>query len=202
MKNARRLGHKPEFQADMLMTVDHALERMRQLMLQLREGAAPAGAAVGVDLGAIARSLATSVARRGRQLELDLQPHVSTRGHAERLERVVGHLVNNALEATAPTKRVWLKLERYGSHARVQVGDEGVGMSPDFVRERLFKPFQSTKEAGMGIGVYESFQYVQELGGKVTVDSEEGAGTVVTLLLPLIEAFQPSDLHTLGEAEA
>jgi putative PEP-CTERM system histidine kinase len=202
MKNAKRLGHKPEFQADMLMTVEHALERMRQLMLQLREGAAPAGGVVGVALGPIARGLQDSAARRGRQLELDLQPHVATRGHAERLERVVGHLVNNALEATQPGQRVWLKLDRYGSHARLAVGDQGVGMSRDFVRERLFKPFQTTKEAGMGIGVYESFQYVQELGGKVSVDSEEGVGTVVTLLLPLIETHQPSDLQALGEAQA
>ncbi|MCY1560565.1 putative PEP-CTERM system histidine kinase [compost metagenome] len=73
-------------------------------------------------------------------------------------------------------------------------------MSEQFVQERLFKPFQTTKEAGMGIGAYESFQYVQELGGKMSVDSKEGAGTVVTLLLPLIESFRESDWHQLGEA--
>jgi putative PEP-CTERM system histidine kinase len=202
LKNAQRHGHNPAFQADMLMTVEHALERMRQLMLQLREGAAPAGAPVGVALGPIARQLQASALRRGRQLELQLQPHVATRGHPERLQRVLGHLVTNALEATQPGQRVWLQLDRLGSHARVQVGDAGVGMSPAFVRERLFKPFQTTKESGMGIGVYESFQYVQELGGKVSVDSEEGRGTVVTLLLPLIESHQPSDLHILGEAQA
>ncbi|MBS3997288.1 MAG: PEP-CTERM system histidine kinase PrsK, partial [Hydrogenophaga sp.] len=200
MKNAKRLGHNPEFQADMLMTVENSLERMRQLMLQLREGAAPGGSAVGVDLGRIAQSLATSVSRRGRHLELQLEPRVATRGHEERLERVVGHLVNNALDATAAQQRVWLKVQRYGSHARVEVGDNGAGMSASFVQERLFKPFQTTKEAGMGIGAYESFQYVQELGGKVSVDSQEGVGTVVTLLLPLIESFQQTDLHTLGEA--
>lgn len=200
MKNAKRLGHNPEFQADMLMTVENSLERMRQLMLQLREGAAPGGSAVGVDLGRVAQTLATSVSRRGRHLELDLEPRVATRGHEERLERVVGHLVNNALDATGAQQRVWLKVQRYGSHARVEVGDTGAGMSESFVQERLFKPFQTTKEAGMGIGAYESFQYVQELGGKVSVDSKEGAGTVVTLLLPLIESFQQTDLHTLGEA--
>jgi putative PEP-CTERM system histidine kinase len=200
VKNAKRLSHNPEFQADMLMTVENSLERMRQLMLQLREGAAPAGGAVGVELGPIARQLQASAARRGRQLELALQPHVSTRGHAERLERVVGHLVNNALEATQPGQRVWIKLDRLGSHARVEVGDNGMGMSESFVQERLFKPFQTTKEAGMGIGAYESFQYVQELGGKVSVDSKEGEGTVVTLLLPLIESFHESDWHQLGEA--
>lgn len=200
MKNAKRLGHNPEFQADMLMTVENSLERMRQLMLQLREGAAPGGAAVGVDLGRIAQGLASQALRRGRHLELELQPRVATRGHADRLERVVGHLVNNALDATDAQQRVWLKLERHGSHARVEVGDNGVGMSESFVQERLFKPFQTTKEAGMGIGAYESFQYVQELGGKVSVNSQEGVGTVVTLLLPLIESFQESDLQKLGEA--
>ena len=55
-------------------------------------------------------------------------------------------------------------------------------MTPEFVRERLFKPFQTTKQTGMGIGAYESFQYVQELGGRVEVDSTPGAGTRVTLV--------------------
>jgi len=118
----------------------------------------------------------------------------------DRLERVIGHLVNNAFDATEPGQLVWLTVERFGSFARVEVGDNGAGMSADFVQDRLFKPFQTTKAAGMGIGAYESFQYVQELGGKVQVDSEEGRGTVVALLLPLMESFQPSDLHTGEQA--
>jgi signal transduction histidine kinase len=73
-------------------------------------------------------------------------------------------------------------------------------MTASFVQERLFRPFQTTKTAGMGIGAYESFQYVQELGGQVKVESEEGRGTTITLLLPLIEAFSESDLQSLGEA--
>jgi putative PEP-CTERM system histidine kinase len=200
MKNAKRLSHNPEFQADMLMTVENSLERMRQLMLQLREGAAPAGKASGVELEPIAHVLADTAARRGRHLELDVEPRVATRGHTDRLERVLGHLVSNAFDATHPDRRVWLKVDRYGSHARVVVGDEGQGMAASFVQERLFKPFQSTKQAGMGIGAYESFQYVQELGGRVSVDSEEGRGTVITLLLPLTESFSESDLQQLGEA--
>jgi signal transduction histidine kinase len=72
--------------------------------------------------------------------------------------------------------------------ALVEVGDTGHGMTPEFVRERLFRPFQTTKETGMGIGAYESFQYVQELGGRVQVDSTPGAGTQVRLLLPCFES--------------
>jgi putative PEP-CTERM system histidine kinase len=199
VKNAKRLGHNPEFQADMLMTVENSLERMRQLMLQLREGAAPGGSAVRVDLHRIAQALAAAATRRGRTLDLRPSERVAARGHVDRLERVIGHLVNNAFDATEPGQSVWIQIERFGSFVRVEVGDNGLGMSAEFVQNRLFKPFQTTKVAGMGIGAYESFQYVQELGGKVQVDSEEGRGTVVRLLLPLMESFQASDLHTLEE---
>jgi signal transduction histidine kinase len=59
-------------------------------------------------------------------------------------------------------------------------------MSPEFVRERLFKPFQTTKSTGMGIGVYESAQYVSRIGGEVRIDSAPGAGTQVRVRLPRV----------------
>ena len=198
MKNAQRLHNNPEFQQDMLSTVENSLDRMRQLMLQLREGATPTGTAVGVDLEAIARRIAKVAAERGRMLELDLSEPVLTRGHEERIERIVGHMVQNAFDATDADGRVWLKLDRSRGQAMIEVGDTGHGMSQEFVRERLFKPFQTTKKAGMGIGAYESFQYVQELGGKITVDSELNRGTIVTVLLPLFEIQRHSDLQPLG----
>ena len=198
VKNAKRLQNNPEFQADMLMTVENSLERMRQLMLQLSGGSLSGAMSVGVNLGNIAERLAADALCRGRKVSLEIAPHVLTRGQVERMERIIGHLVHNALDATHANHfngRVWMKVDRYASHARVEVGDNGQGMTEDFVQTRLFKPFQSTKEAGMGIGTYESFQYVRELGGKISVSSEVGKGTVVCLLLPLIEAFQDSDLH-------
>lgn len=200
MKNARRLGHNPEFQQDMLMTVDNSLERMRQLMLQLREGSTPTGTAFGVNLEAIAQRIKVVAEGRGRILELQLSSAVVTRGHEERLERIIGHMVQNAFDATDPSGRVWLNLERYSGLARIVVGDTGQGMSPDFVRDRLFKPFQTTKRSGMGIGAYESFQYVQELGGRIEVDSAPGRGTTVDIRLPLFEAKTGSDLQTLEVA--
>ena len=73
-------------------------------------------------------------------------------------------------------------------------------MAEEFVQTRLFKPFQTTKEAGMGIGSYESFQYVRELGGRISVESEVGKGTVVHLSLPLVEISRASDLHKAENA--
>ena len=200
VKNAKRLQDNPEFQADMLMTVENSLDRMRQLMLQLRGGSASGDASVGVDLCKIAERLAANASRRGRTVHLEASPQVFTRGQADRLERIIGHLVHNAFDATEVHDRVWVKVDRFGSHARIEVGDEGQGMTEEFVKTRLFKPFQTTKEAGMGIGTYESFQYVQELGGKVSVDSQIGKGTVVRLLLPLFEIGRDFGLHPQEEA--
>ena len=195
MKNAKRLSGNPEFQQDMLMTVENSLDRMRQLMLQLREGATPPGKAFGVSLGDIVKRIEAVAAGRGRTLDVELKESVLTRGHEERLERIIGHVVQNAFDATDPSGRVWLQLDRASGQACIVVGDTGQGMSQDFIRNRLFKPFQTTKQAGMGIGAYESFQYVQELGGQIEVQSEVNRGTVVTIRLPLFETRKESDLH-------
>lgn len=195
MKNAKRLADNPEFQQDMLMTVESSLEKMRQLMLQLREGAKPPGGISGVDLLEIVNRLAQVAQSRGRHLELQVRDVVVARGHEERVERVLGHVVQNAFDATPTSGRVWLSLERFVGSARVVVGDTGAGMSEEFMTNQLFKPFNTTKQTGMGIGAYESFQYIQELGGRIDVKSELNRGTVVTILLPLFETQQASDLQ-------
>lgn len=197
MKNAQRLHANPEFQQDMLMTVENSLERMRQLMAQLREGTTPTGMAFGVDLLAVLRRLESVATARGRVLEIRAVEPLVVRGHEERLERIIGHMVQNSLDATDPSGTVWLSVDKSGGHARIEVGDNGHGMTQEFIRDRLFKPFQTTKPTGMGIGAYESFQYVQEIGGKISVESEPAKGTKVTLLLPLFQAQTGSDLDLL-----
>jgi sensor histidine kinase regulating citrate/malate metabolism len=113
---------------------------------------------------------------------------VVTRGHEE-AERVVGHMVQNAFDATEHHGRVWLKLDRlWGQAMPARSVTPGMGMSEEFVPRRLVQAVPDHEAvAGMGIGAYESLQYVQELGGKITVDSKEGEGTIVTLLLPVFE---------------
>ncbi|EXI91006.1 MAG: Sporulation kinase D [Candidatus Accumulibacter regalis] len=199
IKNAERHRDNPEFQKDMLMTVENSVERMRQLMLQLREGATPLDSPRGIDLADAVRRIQTAKSGQGREVELTIEEKLVARGHEDRIERVIGHLVQNALEATDPTGRVWIRLARQGNYALVEVGDSGHGMSPEFVRERLFKPFQTTKPTGMGIGAYESFQYVHELGGKLSVDSAVDVGTQVALLLPLFDAGSTKNSADLPE---
>jgi C4-dicarboxylate-specific signal transduction histidine kinase len=107
-------------------------------------------------------------------------------------------VVQNALDATNPSDRVWLKLGRSSGQAQVEVGDTGRGMSDEYVRTRLFKPFQTTKETGMGIGAYESLQYIKELGGNIAVDTKLNRGTVMTIVLPLFEGRPASDLQMVS----
>jgi putative PEP-CTERM system histidine kinase len=194
LRNAERHRENPEFQQDMLMTVEHSVERMRQLMMQLREGATPPGTPCGVSLPAIIERIQQSKMDQGRNIELRIGAQLITRGHEERLERVIGHLIQNALDATSNDGKVWVSLERMGDRGVLEVGDTGHGMTQDFMRERLFKPFQSTKQAGMGIGAYESAQYIRELGGEMQVESQEGMGTRVKVILPLFESRTDSDL--------
>ncbi|MFY9512307.1 MAG: XrtA/PEP-CTERM system histidine kinase PrsK [Rubrivivax sp.] len=194
LKNAERLHDNREFQQDMLLTVESSLEKMRRLMLQLREGAAPPGGASGVELGNIVARLQVLAEGQGRALEVERLDKLATRGHDDRLERVLGHLVQNALDATPQDGRVWLRVERYSGQVRIEIGDTGAGMTEEFVRKRLFKPFSTTKHSGMGVGSYESHQYIRELGGSIAVDSAPGRGTVLTVLLPLFERQHGSDL--------
>ncbi|MDR2838693.1 MAG: PEP-CTERM system histidine kinase PrsK [Azonexus sp.] len=195
LKNAERHRANPEFQQDMLMTVEHSVERMRQLMMQLREGATPPGTAFGVGLADVIERIREEKSSQGRVVDVQLCEKLAARGHEDRLERVIGHLAQNALDATDPSGQVAIKLERRGDRAAVEVSDSGHGMTREFIRERLFKPFQSTKRAGMGIGAYESAQYIRELGGEMLVESEVGKGTRITVLLPLFEVRTESDLR-------
>ena len=188
LKNATRHRDNPEFQADMLATVEHVVGRMNALMLQLRTGTQPVENPRQVDLETVVRRACGAKADLRVSIERDGDASVATFGHEDRLEHVIGHLVQNALDASTQEGSVIVRLEREHESAVIVVSDQGTGMTPEFVRERLFKPFQTTKSSGMGIGVYESSQYVTGLGGDIRIDSAPGRGTQVRVRLPLAGA--------------
>jgi putative PEP-CTERM system histidine kinase len=187
LRNAERHRDNPEFQRDMLETVQHVVERMNRLMLQLRTGATPVARAHAVDLAALARRVCAAKAGRTRRIGVEIDADVAALGHEDRLEHVLGHLVQNALDATTGQGEVAVRLSRSGDEAVLEVADQGVGMSEQYVKERLGKPFETTKAAGMGIGVYESSQYVASVGGRLVVDSTPGKGTRVRVLLAVAD---------------
>jgi putative PEP-CTERM system histidine kinase len=183
LRNAERHRDNPAFQRDMLETVSHVVGRMNALMLQLRAGTTPIDNPRAVDVAALVRRV-VAAKPRADEVALAIAPGLAALGHEERLDHVIGHLLQNALDATQAGGSVRIAARREAAEVVVEVADTGVGMSPAFVRERLFKPFETTKSAGMGIGVYESQQYVASLGGRIEVDSGEGRGTTVVVRLP------------------
>jgi signal transduction histidine kinase len=109
----------------------------------------------------------------------------------DRLGAVVGHLVQNAQEATGKGGHVTVRLLRDGDSAVVEVEDSGVGMDAQFVRDRLFRPFDTTKgNAGMGVGVYETREFVRAHGGTMDVQTAPGQGTTFTLRFALAGATE------------
>jgi signal transduction histidine kinase len=98
---------------------------------------------------------------------------------------------------------VWVKVGLEGQHARIDVIDNGAGMDAKFVRERLFKPFDSTKGlSGMGIGAYECREFIRALGGRVEVASKPGEGTRFSMIVPLAERpVAGSNLKPGGESD-
>ena len=185
LRNAERHRNNPAFQRDMLMTVGNVVERMNKLMLQLRTGARPVDRPRPVDLQSVIRNVCAAKSELNASIDMDLAAGIHGVGHMDRLEHVIGHLVQNALDATTGRGRVSVRLRRDDNTAVIEVTDSGVGMTPAFVRDRLFKPFQTTKATGMGVGMYESAQYVTGLGGQILVDSTPDVGTVVRVVLPL-----------------
>ncbi len=189
LSNAERHQHNPEFVRDAFATVAHAKERMDRTLTQLQQ-ARPAQPAPRRRFRA-ADVLAEAVAGASRGVPrpvFDNQAgHVSLVGERSRLLNVVQHLLRNAQEATPAGGEVRVRLAAEGAEARIEISDTGCGMDDDFVRERLFRPFQTTKgNAGMGIGAYEAKEWVRQLGGTIDVHTRVGEGTTFVLRFPRV----------------
>jgi putative PEP-CTERM system histidine kinase len=185
LSNAEKHKKNPEFQEDMVETVYLSVQKMKRILEKLRSGNSsekPAPLLLAPLLQEAVKS--KSITEPKPVLEIE-DASVTVYANSVRLERVVGHLIQNAIEATARTGKVGVRLKKEGGLAMIEIKDTGHGMSEEFIRERLFRPFESTKSAGMGIGVFESKEYVSELGGKLEVTSSLLNGTVFRVALPL-----------------
>ena len=131
--------------------------------------------------------LARIAARYAAQHEVVVVERVPCQVLADRdaLEQALVHLVQNAIEASSEATPVFLDLRVDEPHAIVEIIDSGTGMSPEFIRTRLFKPFHSSKPGGFGIGAFEARELIRAMGGRLDVESREGLGTRFRLHLPI-----------------
>jgi len=187
VKNAEKYRHNPEFVDDAIDTIANSVSRMRRLMEQLSDSSTQSAKRTV--------NLADVLSKAVKRAELRLpKPTVSINGDGmfvesdpERLATITEHLIRNAQDATDEDGWITVEADAGNGMVVVKIEDSGCGMTPEFIRERLFRPFDSTKGSqSMGIGAYQAREYVRQLGGQLEVSSNSGKGTMFSIRLPLI----------------
>jgi len=182
LDNARDYIDDPEFQQDMLETVGNTVKNMKGLIGRLKNiKEKPELVIASVMLNKI---IADAVDTAGSHIIVDGEC-VRVAVDEEEIYKVVLNLLVNATEATSQGLSVRVTYGQRNDLAFVEISDSGCGMSADFVEHKLFKPFETTKKHGFGIGLYQCKQIIESHGGIIEVASIEGEGTTFTLLLPL-----------------
>jgi len=188
LQNAERHKHNPAFVEDMLTTVANSVRRISRLLEQLRGDATP-GARGNVRLAAVIdKALGECIAQSPQPEYLPAMEDLWVRADAEQLAIVLGHVIRNAQDAAQANGHVTLRVKRAGDSVAIEIEDDGAGMDEDFIRNRLFKPFFTTKASkGMGVGAYQAREYVHSMSGAMSVSSTPGQGTVFAIRLPLAD---------------
>jgi putative PEP-CTERM system histidine kinase len=188
VKNAEKFRHDPRFVDDTIDTIAHSVSRMRRLMEQLSsDSKTPKSSRVSI------REVLEKAVRRSEPREP--APTLSFDGDdllvkadPERLTVVIEHLIRNAQDATDRDGSVRVIVCSSNEVVTIAIRDTGCGMTPEFISERLFRPFDSTKGSqSMGIGAYQAREYVRMLRGQLEVKSGVGQGTTFSLRLPVVE---------------
>jgi putative PEP-CTERM system histidine kinase len=188
VENANTHKANPEFVDDMISTVSHTTQKMQRLLEQLRDPEREitltrfALTPLLEEIGGSYRSMPA-----GLQLNLKFEEKPLVRGDRSQLYSAIKHIVQNGFEAVARNGSVEISGKDLNRQAvEIVIEDNGEGMTAEFIRDRLFKPFESTKGvSGMGVGVYQSREYIRSIGGEIDVISEPGNGTRFTITLPV-----------------
>lgn len=189
LKNAERHKHNPAFVEDMLATVENSVRRTTRLLEQLR-GEAPPATRHRVPLSdMIEKALEECAEQSPKPTYAPVSDKLHVQADPEQLATVMGHVIRNAQDAAQAGGHVRIRERCAGKQVIIEVEDDGAGMDEEFIHDRLFKPFFTTKASkGMGIGAYQTREYVRSLGGQVIVKSTPGRGTVFSILLPVDSA--------------
>ncbi len=186
-RNAERHADNAEFRADMIATLKSSIGKMNDLLARLSPQATPRSSRVepqplrGILAACVAACPVGQVKLLGKSGEWAVVDSAA-------LQQAVGHLLQNAIEASADGKPVIVRIDREGDQVAISIADSGCGMDADFVRSRLFQPFSSTKQSGFGIGAFEAQALVTAMGGRLSVESRPGEGTRFTIHLAAADA--------------
>jgi putative PEP-CTERM system histidine kinase len=186
-RNAERHADNPEFRADMVETLKSSVGKMNDLLARLSPRS---GSRVQrVEPQPLRPIIAAAIAAKRADHDVKLLGDTTLWAFADApaLEQAVGHLLQNAVESCSATLPVTVRVACRDDTVSIAISDKGTGMDSDFVRNRLFQPFSSSKPGGFGIGAFEARSLVTAMGGRLGVDSRPGSGTTFTILLPVAE---------------
>ena len=189
LANAEVHADNPEFQRDMLATVRASVGKITRLLTRLQAERQERSHALINPVERL-RQVIDGI-RLSRGVSVALTDDAAVDGLAmdvEAFDAVIVHLLNNAIEASHPGGEIRIDTRREGMSMIIDLTDDGPGMSPEFIRDELFRPFASTKGDGHGIGVYQARELLREAGGDLLVLSQAGSGTTMRLLLPVVRA--------------
>jgi len=184
--NAKNHRNNPEFIDDVFETVESATQRLAKVLTQLRNKQVVQSISKSVNLAYIVEKVIMQRNVIKPEVSFDTSVICSIILDEESFFSVMNHLIQNAQEATNNNGWVKVTLLVQESKAVIKVSDNGCGMSENFIKTRLFKPFDTTKgNAGMGIGVFEAKQFFEGMNGSLTVESIEGKGSTMIVSIPL-----------------
>ncbi|MGM0767471.1 MAG: XrtA/PEP-CTERM system histidine kinase PrsK [Pseudomonadota bacterium] len=205
VKNAPRHRDNPAFIDDMIHTTDHAVRKMANLVDHIRKPAEDLDTMDVVDLCGVVSELVDHYSHRQPTPHILASPPAACiQADPEQLRSILGHLIQNAQDATSANGEITLTLKNAKDHVVLFIQDTGAGMTQDFISTQLFKPFESTKGlTGMGIGAYQAREYVRKLGGNIDVTSEPGVGSCFSIRFPkaAMETEEQADEPPIQVAE-
>ena len=189
VSNAAKHKDNPLFVDDAISTVENSVNKMNRLLANLKDDVRGSEDKERIDLCALIRREVDNRRRAGNTPNIELtcvEQDIYAYANHDRLASVISHIIQNAQDATPKSGNIFIRLHKHVNHAIIEIEDTGCGMDEEFIRTRLFRPFETTKgKSGMGIGVFEAREFLQRLGGDIEVESELGKGTLFRLHLPL-----------------
>ncbi|MEN8178076.1 MAG: XrtA/PEP-CTERM system histidine kinase PrsK [Pseudomonadota bacterium] len=203
VKNSERHRNNPEFMDDAIKTVNNAALKMGRLLAQLRKGRFEKSGSKIFSIGdAMQQAISEHAGFQPKPTFQNNTADLKIVTDKDRFTAVIGHLLKNAQEATADDGLVSVRLIKKGDSAEVVIEDNGMGMDHNFIRDKLFQPFETTKgNAGMGVGVYESREFIRSLGGEIEVSSILNEGSTFILRIPLKLSTDQQNIPELTHVE-
>ena len=180
-RNAERHADNPEFRTDMIATLRGSVGKMTDLLARLTPDSEQRTARL--EPTRLRPLVASLVAARRANHDVTLSGDGNHWVMADPLllEQAIGHLLQNAVDASTRTQAVTVRMGGDGNEVTIAIIDHGPGMDSEFIRTRLFQPFASTKDGGFGVGAFEARSLVASMGGRLTVDSRPGKGSRFTI---------------------